>query len=204
MAGGHGQLSGTRDEPLFPPRFDQVMANVRGVPDEQGPAPVPVDGVLGPVVTEDDPAAVLQTGGREVAAGDHGGQGIDFDSNEFGALEAPGRSEEKAAGAGTGIDDPCRRVLLGGPRQHGVDDGQGRVGRAELAARFGAPEVGEHLAQRILAGTDLVPQVVEKIRGNGLCVARELLFGGGPTRHVTGAEVKSSGEEARFSPLEVR
>ena len=178
------------------------MADVRRIPDEQGPGSVPVEVVIGPVVTEDDPAAVLQAGSREITAGDRGGQRVDFDSNEFGALKAPARSEEKAAGAGTRIDDPRRRLLLDGPRQHGIDDAQWRIGRAELSARFRAPEAGEHLAQRVVAGTDLVSQLVEKIRGNNLCVASELLFGGGPAGHVACAKTKSCVQKTRLSPLD--
>ena len=114
------------------------MANVRRVPDEERATAVTVgDGVLGPVIGKDDPTAVLQAGGREIAAGDRSRQRIELDANELGALEVPGGSEKEATGADSGVDDARRRALFGSPRQHSLDDGQGRVGGAEFAAFFG-------------------------------------------------------------------
>lgn len=69
----------------------------------------------------------------------------------------PGGSKEEATGAGAGVDDASWGLLFVCPCQHGFDKSQGRVGGAELAARFGAPEIGKDLTQRIFTGADLVP-----------------------------------------------
>ena len=70
--------------------------------------------------------------------------------------------------------------------------------------RFGAPQVGEDLTQRVFANADLVTQLIEERSRNGVRVASELHFGGGPAGHIACAEAKGSGEETRFSPIEVQ
>ena len=79
---------------------------------------------------------------------------VDLDGKELGVREGAGGGEEKAPGAGAGVDDPRGMRGFGGPGDHGIDDQCRRVDGSLLATDCGCPECEESIAKWILAVAD--------------------------------------------------
>ena len=150
LAGLETVGGGDPRHPAFPAGGDLVVANVRGVAEEQGRAVRP---------REHDRPIVLQTDGETIDHVQRGRIGpqherrqrIDLHGNQLGVGERPAGGEKEAPRASARIDDARRGLLAGGPCDHGIDDGPRGVDRPLPAARLRRTDPAEGAAERVAA-----------------------------------------------------
>ena len=97
----------------------------------------------------------------------HGGVGlqqerrqrVDLDTDQLGVGESLAGGQKEAPRARAGVDDACRGACAGGPADHGLHDGAGRVDRPMPAAGPRCAQPAEGFAEGVAAACDAAAQI---------------------------------------------